>query len=104
MNFSVKLTFQNPLTSNISGKGRADSSDEEGSFNDAASMVSDVSEVFRLFKTCDNDMTSLELRNVLYLIIITIFTPLWQDFEKVTWKKTLETPHKISINVYGQEF
>jgi len=28
-----------------SGKGRADSSDEEGSFNDAASMVSDVSEV-----------------------------------------------------------
>jgi len=29
-----------------SGKGRADSSDEEGSFNDAASMVSDVSEDF----------------------------------------------------------
>jgi len=28
-----------------SGKGRVDSSDEEGSFNDAASMVSDVSEV-----------------------------------------------------------
>ena len=92
-----------------------DSSDEEGSFNDAASMVSDVSEVFRLFKTCDNDMTSLELRNNLHLIIITHFTPLWQDFEKVTWKKTLETPHKVSIyiyiyiyiyinNVFGQEF
>ena len=53
-----------------------DSSDEEGSFNDAASMVSDVSEVFRLFETCDNDRTSLELRNVLHLIMITLFTPL----------------------------
>ena len=68
MNFSVKLIFENPLTSNISGKGRADSSDEEGSFNDAASMVSDVSEVFRLFENCDNDMTSLELRNILHLL------------------------------------
>ena len=74
--FSVKLIIENPLTSNISGKGRVDSSDEEGSFNDAASMVSDVSEVFRLFETCDNDRTSLELRNVLHLIMITLFTPL----------------------------
>ena len=57
--FSVKLIFENPLTSNISGKGRVDSSDEEGSFNDAASMVSDVSEVFGLFEICNNDMTSI---------------------------------------------
>ena len=69
------MIFENPLMSDISGKGRVDSSDEEGSFNDAASMVSDVSEVFRLFETCVNDMTSLELRNLLHLIIITLFTP-----------------------------
>ena len=33
------------LQINITGKGRVESSDDEGSFNDAASMVSDVSEV-----------------------------------------------------------
>ena len=33
---------------NVTGKGRVESSDDEGSFNDAASMVSDVSEVTRL--------------------------------------------------------
>ena len=33
------------LTRNATGKGRVESSDDEGSFNDGASMVSDVSEV-----------------------------------------------------------
>ena len=36
-------TYQNKMSR--SGKGRVESSDDEGSFNDAASMVSDVSEV-----------------------------------------------------------
>ena len=30
---------------NVTGKGRVESCDDEGSFNDAASMVSDFSEV-----------------------------------------------------------
>ena len=44
----VLITFKHICKQNVTGKGRVESSDDEGSFNDAASMVSDVSEVTRL--------------------------------------------------------